>query len=147
VRAKEPNFGEAIRTRRKELDLTQAEVASRIKTSPSYVAHLESGKRRPSSLVVTRLAKVLRLDNHELFFLAHSEGSVSAQPDPAEVSASVWDQFRKDKQLQHIHKVSKAEMKMISQTVGCNFAGVRSPRDLIFILNAIRHALGGLAVR
>jgi len=52
------------------------------------------------------------------------------------------DQFRKDKQPLRIHNVSKAEMKMLSQVVGCNFAGIRSPRDLIFMLNTIRHVVG-----
>lgn len=71
-----------------------------------------------------------------------SRRSRSAQQDEAEVSASVWDQFRKDKQLRLTHNVSKAEMKMLSQVVGCNFAGIRSLPDLIFILNTIRHAVG-----
>src|SRR6266576_1071298 len=68
VRAKEPNFGEVIRTRRRELNLTQGEVASRIKTSTPYIWHLESRKRHPSDLVVTRLADVLGLDKRKLFF-------------------------------------------------------------------------------
>ena len=144
--AKEPNFGEVIRTRRRELNLTQAEVASRIKTSTSYVGLLESGRRHPSNLIVTRLAKVLRLDRRELFFLTNrpSDASLSAQRDGAEVSASVWDQFRKDKQLRRTHRVSKAEMKMLSQAVvfGCDLGRIRSLRDLSFVLNTIRNAVG-----
>jgi transcriptional regulator with XRE-family HTH domain len=144
--AKEPNFGEVILTRRKELDLTQAELASRIKTSTSYVGYLESGSRHPSNLIVTRLAKVLRLDKRELFFLAnpHTEASLSVQPDGPEVYVSIWDQFRKDKQLRRIHNVSKVEMKMLSQAVvsGCDLWRVRSSRDLILTLNMIRHAVG-----
>jgi hypothetical protein len=97
-------------------------------------------------LIVTRLAKALRLDKRELFFLAHptTEASLSAQPDTAEVSASVWDQFRKDQQLLRIHNVSKVEMKMLSEAVvfGCDLGRVRSPRDLIYILSTIRHAVG-----
>jgi len=145
-RAKEPNFGEAILNRRRELDLTQADVASRIKTSTSYVWHLESGKRHPSDLIVTRLAKVLRLDKRELFYLANprTEASLSAQPDGVEVSVSVWNQFRKNKHLRRIHNVSKVEMKMLSQAVvfGCDLGRIRSPRDLFFILDTIRHAVG-----
>jgi hypothetical protein len=107
---------------------------------------LESGWRHPSNLIVTRLAKALRLHKRELFFLANPnpDASLSAQLDAAEVSASVWDQFQKDKQLLRIHDVSKAEMKMLSQAVvfGCDLGRVRSPRDLIYILNTIRHAIG-----
>src|SRR5271170_2784247 len=143
-RAKEPNFGEVIHNRRRELDLTQAEVASRIKASTSYVGNLESGRRHPSNLIVTRLAKALRLDKRELFFLAnlHAEARRSARPNEAEVSASVWDQFRRDKQLQRIHNVSKAEMKMLSRAIvfGCDLGRVQSLCDLIYILNTVRHA-------
>ena len=108
------------------------------------MGNLESSRRHPSNLIVTRLAKALRLDKRELFFLANpqTEASLSAQLDSAEVSASVWDQFLKDKQLRRVHNVSKAEMKMLSQLVDCNFAGFRSPRDLIFMLNTIRHLVG-----
>jgi len=142
--AKEPDFGEVILTRRRELDLTRAQLASRIKTSTSYVGYLESGSRHPSNLIVTRLAKVLRIDKRELFFLAnpHTKTSLPVQPEGAEVSASVWDQFLKDKQLRRIHNVSTTEIKMLSQVEQCNFVGIRSPRDLIFILNTIRHAVG-----
>jgi hypothetical protein len=70
--------------------------------------------------------------------------SPSAQRDRLEVSASVWDQFRKDKQLRRFHSVSKAEMKMLSQAVvfGCDLGRIRSLGDLLFILNTIRHPVG-----
>ena len=126
------------------LDLTQAEVASRIKASTSYVGNLESGRRHPSNLIVTRLAKALRLDKRELFFLAnpHTKASLPVQPDGPEVYVSVWDEFRKDKRLRRIHNVSKAEMKMLSQVAvfGCDLGRAQSLRDLIYMLNTIRHA-------
>src|SRR5712692_11028581 len=104
-RSKERNFGQVIRERRRQLDLTQEEVAHRIKTSTPYVGHLESGKRHPSDKIVTRLAEVLGFDNRELFFLAnpHTEALLSVQPERAEGSVSVWDQFRKNEQLRRIH--------------------------------------------
>ncbi len=143
-RANEPTFGEVIRERRRALDLTQAEVASRIKASTSYVGNLESGRRHPSNLIVTRLAKALRLDKRELFFLAnpHTKASLPVQPDGPEVYVSVWDEFRKDKRLRRIHNVSKAEMKMLSQVAvfGCDLGRAQSPHDLIYILNTVRHA-------
>ncbi len=131
-----------IRTRRRELDLTQDEVASRIKTSTPYVGHLESGKRHPSDKIVTRLAEVLGFDNRELFFLAnpHTEALLSVQPERAEGSVSVWDQFRKNEQLRRIHNVSNDEMNMLSQVA--LLGEIQSPRDLIYILNTVRHAVG-----
>ncbi len=142
ARAKEPNFGEVIRRRRRELDLTQDEVAARIKTSTPYVGHLEVGKRHPSDKIVTRLAEVLGLDNRELFFLANprTEALISAQPDTVENSVSAWEKFRKNDQLRRIHNVSNTEMEMLSQV--SLLGEIQSPRDLIYILNTVRHAVG-----
>jgi len=44
AKRKERTFGQVIRDRRRQLDLTQQEVARRIKTSTPYVGHLESKK-------------------------------------------------------------------------------------------------------
>ena len=68
VRRKEDTFAQVIRERRRQLDLTQQEVARRIRTSTAYISHLESGKRHPSDKVLGQLAKVLALDPRELFF-------------------------------------------------------------------------------
>ena len=142
ARAKEPDFGDVIRRRRRELELTQEQVAARVKTSTPYVGHLEAGKRHPSDKIVTRLAEVLGLDRRELFFLAnpHAAALLSTQPDTAEVSVSAWDQFRKNDQLRRIHNVSNDEMNMLSQVA--LLGEVQSPRDLVFILNTVRHAVG-----
>jgi hypothetical protein len=110
------------------------------------VGNLESGRRHPSNLIVTKLAKALRLDKRELFFLANrlSKTSLAAQPDMAEVALSVLDQLQKDEQLRRIHNISKAEMKMLSRLVifGCDLGPIHSLRDLIYMLNTIRHAVG-----
>jgi len=58
------NFGQILRERRRKLDLTQQEVARRIKTSTPYVGHLEAGKRHPSDKIIGRLAEVLGLPGH-----------------------------------------------------------------------------------
>ena len=139
---KEPGFAGVIRTRRRELNLTQEEVALRIKTSTPYVGHLESGKRHPSNLIVTRLAAVLGFDNRELFFLAnpHTEALLSPQAENTKGSVSAWDQFRENEQLRRIHNVSNSEMDMLSQVALLGDVG--SPRDLVFILNTVRHAIG-----
>jgi transcriptional regulator with XRE-family HTH domain len=142
ARAKEPSFGDVIRRRRRELDLTQEEVAARVKTSTPYIGHLEAGKRHPSDKIVTKLAEVLGLDRRELFFLAnpHTEALLSSEPDTAKASVSAWDQFRKNEQLRRVHNVSNNEMEMLSRVA--LLGDVQSPRDLIHILNTVRHAVG-----
>ena len=134
-----PGFGDAIRAKRRELDLTQDELAARIKISTPYIGHLESGKRHPSDKIVTKLADALGLDNRELFLLAnpHAEALIS---EPKGAEGSCWEQFQKNEKLQRIHNVTPAEMQLLSHIA--LMGDVQSPRDLIYILTTIRHAVG-----
>ena len=140
TRAKAADLGEIIRRRRRELDLTQEEVASRIKTSKPYVGHLESGKRHPSDKIVARLAEVLGLDRRELFFLANPNAQALLATEPERAEGSAWEQFRKDDQFRHVHNVSNDEMNMLSQVA--LLGEIRSSREFIYILNTVRHAVG-----
>ena len=139
VRAKVRGFAEVIRAKRKELDLTQDEVAARIGISTPYVGHLESGKRHPSDKILTKLTEALELGNRELFFLAnpHAEALIS---EPATGQGSSWKQFQKDEKLQRLHNVRNDEMMVLSHVA--LMGDVQSPRDLIYILTTIRHAVG-----
>ena len=133
-------FGQIIRDRRRQLDLTQEEVARRINTSTPYVGHLESGKRHPSDKIVTRLADVLGLDRRELYFLANPGARELLHVRTQSNAASTWESFRKDDRLRRIHSISPEEMEMLSRVA--LMGDVRSERDFIYILNSIRQALG-----
>ncbi|MEA2648688.1 MAG: hypothetical protein QOG61_1123 [Candidatus Binataceae bacterium] len=139
-RSKERNFGQVIRERRRQLDLTQEEVAHRIKTSTPYVGHLESGKRHPSDKILTRLAEVLGLDRRELFFLANPRAQALLSPETASTTIPAWEDFRKNEQLRRVHSISNEEMDMLSRVA--LLGEVRSARDFIYILNTVRHAVG-----
>ncbi len=106
ARIKERTFGQIIRERRRQLDLTQEEVARRIKTSTPYVGHLESGKRHPSDKILTRMAEVLGLDRRELFFLANPRAQALLSPEVETPAESAWEDFRKNEQLRRIHNVT-----------------------------------------
>ena len=116
ARNKERTFGQVIRERRRQLDLTQEEVARRIKTSTPYVGHLESGKRHPSDKILTRLAEVLGLDRRELFFLANPRAQALLSPEVETPAESAWEDFRKNEQLRRVHNVT-------AQRDGNAFAG------------------------
>jgi len=133
-------FGQVIRDRRRQLDLTQEEVACRINTSTPYVGHLESGKRHPSDKIVTRLADVLGLERRELYFLANPGARELLHTRTQPSAASTWESFRKDDRLRRIHAISPEEMEMLSRVA--LMGDVRSERDFIYILNSIRQALG-----
>ena len=83
------SFGQVIRERRRKLDLTQEELAQRIKTSMPYVGLLETGARHPSDKVVVNLAAALALDPRELFFLANpgTKALISREKKTSESSA------------------------------------------------------------
>ena len=140
ARTKEPSFGQVIRERRRQLGLTQEEVARGIKTSTPFVGHLESGKRHPSDETLTRLAEVLGLDRRELFFLANPGALALVSPDIKSKIDSSWNDFRKNEQLRRVHNIASDEMEMLSQVA--LLGGVPSSRDFIYILNTVRHAVG-----
>jgi transcriptional regulator with XRE-family HTH domain len=140
ARLKERSLGQIIRERRRQLDLTQEEVAHRIKTSTPYVGHLESGKRHPSDKIVTRLAEVLGLDRRELFFLANPRAQALLSEETESRPESAWEDFKKNEQMRRIHNITGDEMEMLSRVA--LLGDVRSPRDFIYILNTVRHAVG-----
>jgi transcriptional regulator with XRE-family HTH domain len=132
------NFGEVIRQRRRQLDLTQEEVAHNIRTSIPYVGHLEANKRRPSEAIVARLADVLGLDCGELFFLANP-GARALLEEVHPNGASSWEEFRRDERLLRAFGVTPPELDMLSQVA--LMGEVRSVRDFVYILNTVRQAL------
>lgn len=83
---------------------------------------------------------MLGLDYRELFSLANPHTLLSAQPERAEGSVSAWEQFQTNEQLRHIHNVSNDEMEMLSQVA--LLGEIQSPRELLFILKTVRHAVG-----
>jgi transcriptional regulator with XRE-family HTH domain len=138
--AKSRSFGRVIRERRRQLDLTQEEVAQRIKTSVPYIGHLEAGKRHPSGKVVVRLSDVLGLDARDLFLLANPKVvPLISEPQKSD-GTSTWHTFAKDVKLHKIHNITDQEMETLSQVA--KMGEVRDTRDFIFILNTIRQALG-----
>ena len=138
--AKTQSFGRVIRERRRQLDLTQEEVARRIKTSVPYIGHLEAGKRHPSQKVVVKLSDALKLDGGELFLLANPKvGPLISEPQKADATPA-WTAFVKDVRLRKIHNITDQEVELLSQIA--KMGEVRDPRDFIFILNTIRQALG-----
>jgi transcriptional regulator with XRE-family HTH domain len=133
------SLGMVLRRRRRQLELTQLQVARRVGVRANYVGYLERDMRRPSTPVLVKLAKVLDLDREELFFLANPQVRDfihTEAPDPQE---SAWEHFRGDKRLHTRHGITHAELKALQQV--SSLGSVRSSRDYLFILQAIRQAL------
>ena len=56
------SFGEWVRRRRMGLDLTQAELATRVACAPITIRKIEADERRPSKVMAERIADALSLD-------------------------------------------------------------------------------------
>ena len=139
AKAKDRNFGQVIRDRRRQLDLTQQQIASRIKTSTPYVGHLEASKRHPSDKVLGRLATALGLDRRELFLLANPQAEELLRLNETNTKRPAWEDFRKDEQIRHTHHITSDEMQLLSSV---DLMGeISSPRDFIYLLNIVRHIL------
>jgi len=132
-------LGAIIRRRRLQLELTQDEVARRIGVRANYVGYLERDLRRPSTGVLVKLGKVLDLDREELFFLAHPQVRSFIHTEVPDPSRSAWDQFRANKRLHTRNGITQAELKLLQHVSA--LGQVRSSRDYLFILQAIRQAL------
>jgi transcriptional regulator with XRE-family HTH domain len=139
IKRKERSFGQVIRDRRRQIDLTQQEIARRIKVSTPYIGHLEAGKRHPSDKVLGQLATVLGLDRRELFMLANPQAMELLGPKESDEKKLAWEEFRKDGQIRRTHKITSDEMELLSAVA--MMGEISSARDLIYILNTVRQAL------
>jgi transcriptional regulator with XRE-family HTH domain len=60
-------FGRAVRKRRRELDLSQEELAERAGLHRNYISDIERGDRNPSLENIQKLAKALDIKVSALF--------------------------------------------------------------------------------
>src|SRR6516165_5802456 len=67
------SLGEFLKARRGALGLTQRSLAQKLGVEASHVAFIESGRRKPSLKLVTRIADTYGLDRQEILLLAHPE--------------------------------------------------------------------------
>ena len=63
----EYRFGKAIRQRRRELDLSQEELAERSGLHRNYISGIENGERNPSLKNIAKLVAGLEISVSDLF--------------------------------------------------------------------------------
>lgn len=56
-----------MKTRQKELEISQAELAEKIGTSPNYISKIEAEKQFPSVQMIEQIAGALECDSLDLF--------------------------------------------------------------------------------
>ncbi|MDB9311207.1 helix-turn-helix transcriptional regulator [Aphanizomenon sp. CS-733/32] len=67
-------FGRAIRKRRRELDLSQEELAEKAELHRTYISSIESGKCNISLDNIEKLAKSLNISISDLFAACNNTG-------------------------------------------------------------------------
>jgi transcriptional regulator with XRE-family HTH domain len=135
-------LGHILKARRETLGLSQRELARRLGVKASHVGYLETARRRPSLSLLARLGDVLGLETEPLFLLAHPEAkALLTRYEPVRTPSRdhSWKTFRGDKSLLMRNRVTRGELRVLSQV---NALGrISSPRHYLFILNAIRQAV------
>lgn len=66
-------FGSMVLRRRKELSMTQSELAQKVGVQPNYIVYLEKGERKPSDRTVLKMADALGIDRADLYLAANPE--------------------------------------------------------------------------
>ena len=139
---KNTQVGSLIRRQREEFRLTQRELARKLGVKASHVAYLEGGLRRPSLALVRRLAEVLGLNKQKLLLMTYPEARyLIAQPpriSTADADAA-WRQFAGNRAMLKEHSIRPAELKILREV--SLLGRVAAPRNLLFVLNAIRQAI------
>ena len=72
-------YGELIRNRRTELDLSQVELAKMLHVPPTYVGHWEFGRSRPDLNLVPALCRALEISRSYFFDEPGGEDALPAQ--------------------------------------------------------------------
>lgn len=139
---KNNELGSLIRRRREEFRLTQRDLARKLGVKAGHIAYIEGGMRRPSLGLVRRLAEALGLNKQKLLLMTYPEAryliTQAPKPSPGNAGAA-WRQFASDRAMLTEHSITPAELKILRQV--SLLGRVAAPRNLLFVLNAIRQAV------
>jgi len=75
------SFGCAIRTRRRELELSQEVLSEHSGVHWVYISHIENGQKSPTLRVIERLAEALQTEVSVLMKMAEQIGAEEADKD------------------------------------------------------------------
>ena len=60
-------FGEAVKNRRKDINMSQEELAYKSGIHRTYMSFIERGLRNPSLLIIFKISRILKIKLPELF--------------------------------------------------------------------------------
>ena len=139
---KKNELGALVKRQREAFRLTQRELALKLGVKASHVAYIEGGLRRPSLSLVRRLAETLGLNKQKILLMTYPEAryliATAPKPAPGEPAAA-WRQFAGNRKMLTRHSITPPELKILREV--SSLGKVAAPRNLLFVLNAIRQAM------
>jgi transcriptional regulator with XRE-family HTH domain len=138
-------FGRLLRRRREALNMTQRDLARKLRIEASHVAFIESGRRKPSLRLVAKIADVTGLDRQRAFVLVHPEARAlikGTTPEPATKAAPSWERFLRNRKLLERLDVTDQEKRVLKHL---SLQGtVSSTKSFLAILTLIRETPPGV---
>lgn len=115
--------------------LKQRDVAEQLGVQASFIAFIESGRRQPSLGLLIRLADLMKVDRAKFCRDARPDLAVLLDNRPPHQRASQPVNLG----ILRAAHATEAELEVLKAVQ--RLGRVRRPRDLLFVLNAIRQAL------
>jgi putative transcriptional regulator len=133
-------LGQLIKQKRKELALTQRELAKKLGVEASHVAYLEGGKRNPSLSLMARLEQALGISRQQIFLLSHPEAAsvvnASVRAPQREPRGDDWRKFVNDRAFVKRHRITPRELRAFKELSLLGY--ILSRHQLLAILTMIR---------
>lgn len=138
------SFGDYIRKRRLDLDITQQEVAKKAGVTQNFIAYLESNKRKAPTWLIKRLGEILSLPLDTLYMSARPEAEAFIDFDREKNTAKrklapALLALKLDTKLCSQHKVNDADIAMLASLKARG--EIRSKEDYIFLLLSLRQVM------
>lgn len=133
-------FGQYLKTRRRELGLTQVQVAKKLDVGQNFVAYMENDQRKPSNDVLKRLADCLSLPMDELYLKVHPdvEDIFSNRPQKRERTRfnPLLHKLRYDRTLREKYAITDDDISLLGSIQARG--EITRLEDYIFLLMTIR---------
>jgi transcriptional regulator with XRE-family HTH domain len=132
------HLGPFLKSRRRELGLTQLELSRKLGVRASHIALLENDRRRPSLSLLKRLAVALGVEGRALLDLAYPEirGLICPISKPRVRLNRSWMRLFKDTALLARYQVTQQELEVLRHL--STLSGTVTAKRLLAILLLVR---------
>lgn len=130
-------FGQYIKKKRFDLELTQAQLSKKIGVAQNYITYLENDERKPSSDIIKKLASALDLSFKKLYLMVNPDAE-EAFPDSNEgaVLNPLLKSLKEDKVLRQKHCITDADINLLASIQARG--EIRKVADYVYLLMTIR---------